>query len=242
MNRIYPCRAWALVVSMLLVATAFTAKAQDASELAEARTALLAALEGYEPGAPIDPDLAASIDAAAQRLESLVPVPDLAAEPERAQGLWVNLFSTQGVVGELDVAFMTRTLPGGGQEAGEARALTVLQELDIERGFYRNTMTMEVGPERIPMLYLATARLTVASEEPNVLGVLFREITFAPARADVTLGQLRDALGLPADTPLSIQIPITPERQASTSTVTYVDESLRINRGKDYFAVLQRVR
>jgi len=214
-----------------------------AKDVAAAKAALLVAIAETRPGAPAGPDATARIDAAAAALEAAAGAPpDLRAAPMLADGQWANLFSSQGVVGEIDLKFMTRTLPGGGSKGGTARSLTVLQELRPEERFYRNMMVMEAGEANTPFLYIATADLGISEEKPNDLEVRFKRIEFAPARADVSLDDLRAALNVPAETPLSIAVPQDPARPASISTVTYVDEDLRINRGKDYIAVLRKVR
>lgn len=205
------------------------------------REALMQALEGYTPGAPVTEAITAPIDAAARALEASAPSPDLAADPTAADGFWVSLFSSQGIVGEVPVAFMTRALPGGGVEAGAATVTAVFQELRVAERFYRNTMLMTAGPDATPILYVADADVTVDAAAPQDLQVRFVRITFAPARAGDTLAEVRAALGLPDGAPLAAEIALTPERPASTSTVTYLDDDLRVNRGRGYVAVLRRV-
>lgn len=207
--------------------------------VADARAALFTVLEGYTPGTPPDAALSARIEAAAAALERAAGPPDLQAQPGRLAGLWRTLFSSQGVFGEVDLAFMTRALPGGGASGGTAVIRQVLQDLRPAEGLYRNMMVMEVGPEALPALYFATASMQVAAQPPNGLEVSFQRIEFVPARADVGLDALRRALQLPETTPLAIEIP--PGVPASASLVSYLDDRLRINRGKDYIVVLERV-
>ncbi len=213
----------------------------SASSMSTEKAALMKALESYTPGDPVGDELLERIDAAALALEKTVAPPDLSADPAAVDGLWVNLFSSQGVVGEIDLSFMTRALPGGGKKGGKARSLAVLQELHPDQRFYRNAMTMTAGEEETPVLYLATADLGISKTASNVLEVQFHTITFAPGRADVSLEALRQALDVSQDAPLTIRLPTNTGRPPSTSTVTYLDEDLRINRGKDYIAILRKV-
>ncbi len=207
-----------------------------------ARAQLLTVLAAEPPAAVPDAATTARISAAADELERLAGTPDLRAQGARLDGVWLTRFSSQGVFGEIDVAFMTRALPGGGAPGGKARVLQVLQELQPSKGFYRNTLVLEVGAERVPVLYFATAELSISAQRPNDLEVSFRRIEFVPGRADVSIEQVRSALALAPATPLAIDVPAHPARPASVSTVTYLDESLRINRGKDYVAVLEKLR
>ncbi|MEM8981503.1 MAG: PAP/fibrillin family protein [Pseudomonadota bacterium] len=233
--------SWKQLAIIVICAGAHAATAL-ADNHADAKVDLLTALQAYEPGAPVTDSVLAAIDTAAAALEAAAEPPDLAANPAAAKGIWINRFSSQGIVGEIDLMFMTRALPGGGKPGRKANSLTVVQELDPEKRFYRNLMTMTAGEPAIPLLYIATADLGVAATAPNVLEVAFHTIAFVPARADVTLADVRAALGVAAEAPLSIDVPQDPERPPSTSTVTYLDDDLRINRGKDYIAILQRVR
>ncbi|MEM9531090.1 MAG: PAP/fibrillin family protein [Pseudomonadota bacterium] len=220
--------------------------AANLTQMSEAQVSALAGLESalaaYTPGSAISDEVRDRIDAAAAALEATASVPDLIANPDLARGIWVNRFSSQGVVGEIDLQFMTRAMPGGGQPGRKAQSLTVIQELNPDQRFYRNMMTMTAGEDDIPFLYVATADLGVSEAEPNVLEVAFHTIAFVPGRADVTHDQLRSVLGVGENAPLSIVIPLDPARPPATSTVTYLDDRFRINRGKDYVAVLERVR
>lgn len=210
--------------------------------VAAAKAALFERLAEYRPGAPASEELAARIDAAAAQLEQAAGgPPDLRANLERLSGQWVSLFSSQGVAGEIEVRFMTRALPGGGHAGGTALSQVVLQELRPAERFYRNMMTMLAGEPRIPLLHVATAFVDVAEDAPNFLEVRFRRIEFLPGRADVTLEQLRDALALPEGTPLAVDVPMDLSKPASRSEVTYLDDDLRINRGKNYVAILRKV-
>jgi len=230
-----------IAVLLLFAAWPLTAAA-DGAAVRQARAELLDVLAAYAPGAAPDEAFTARVDTAARELERAAGPPDLRVLPDRAAGLWRTLFSSQGVFGEVDLAFMTRALPGGGAAGGTARIEQVLQELRPSDGFYRNTMVMRVGPEGVPALYFATADLAIAETPPNALAVRFRRIEFVPARADIPPAVLREALGLPPDTPLALTIPRRPDVRASISKVTYLGERLRINRGDDYVAVLERVR
>ena len=219
-----------------------TAAAGDA-DVEAARVALFEVLADYDPGSVINEALRERLDDAATRLEQAAGrVPDLKAETQQVTGQWQNLFSSQGIVGEIDLSFMTRALPGGGRQGGMARSLNVTQELRPADHFYRNMMVMSVGEEQLPMLYIATAGLDISPDAPNLLEVRFKRIEFLPARADVTLAQLREALLLPPDSPLAIDVPVDRSRPGATSAVVYLDNDIRINRGKDYFAILRKIR
>lgn len=228
----------ALCLLMALPCAAHSAE----SPPAVARAALLAALTEYEPGSTPTADITARIDAAAAALERTGPAPDLNARSEQLRGQWLTRFSSQGVFGDVDVSFMTRTLPGGGASGGKAHVEQVLQELQPAKGQYRNTLVLRVGPDNLPALYFATAELGISNARSNDLEVSFRRIEFVPARVDVTPAALRAALGLGAEVPLAIDLPAMPNRPPSLSTVTYLDDGLRINRGKDYIAVLEKLR
>ncbi len=223
-------------------ALAEDAKMAEADGVAAAKAALFEALTDYRPGVPANEELTARIDAAAARLEQAAGgPPDLRANLARLSGQWVSLFSSQGVVGEIEVSFMTRALPGGGHAGGKALSQVVLQELRPAERFYRNMMVMTAGDRNIPLLHVATAFTDVAEEAPNFLQVRFRRIEFLPGRADVTLEQLRTALALPEATPLAVNVPVDLSKPAATSEVTYLDNDLRINRGKTYVAILRKV-
>lgn len=211
------------------------------AETPSEKQALLALLAEHPAGQPVSESATEAVDAAAAALERTAAPPDLTTDGAAVEGLWINLYSSQGIVGEIDLTFMTRALPGGGNRGGKARALTVLQELNPERGFYRNMMNMVTSDGQVPFLYIATADLGISKAATNNLELAFHTITFAPASAEVSLEALRRALGLADDSPLSIRLPENPERPPSTSTVTYLDDDLRINRGKDYVAILRKV-
>ncbi len=216
--------------------------AADTPARTEARAALLAALAEYRPGAAPDAAMVARIDAAAAALERTAAAPDLRDAAGLATGTWLTRFSSQGVFGDIDIAFMTRALPGGGAAGGKARVEQVLQELDPAKRFYRNTMVLTVGADALPVLYFATADFGVSQARPNDLEVSFRRIEFVAGRAGISQDVLRRALGLADTTPLAIDVPAVPGRGPSVSTVTYLDGQLRINRGKDYIAILEKVR
>ncbi len=208
----------------------------------DAKAALFEAIAAYAPGAPVTEEITASIDAAATVLEQAAgKPPQLSEMTDILNGQWASLFSSQGIVGEIDMAFMTRAHPGGGVSGGTATSHMVLQELNPEMGFYRNLMVMSAGENDTALLHLATADLEFSKDHANVLLVRFKRIEFVPASAEVTLPELREVLGLPADAHLAIDIPYDAERPASTSTVTYLDEDLRVNRGRNYIAILRKV-
>lgn len=208
----------------------------------DAKAALLEAIDAYEPGSPVTEEITARIDAAAKVLEqSAGAPPQLSGMTDILTGQWTSVFSSQGIVGEIDVSFMTRAHPGGGVNGGKAISHMVLQELNPENGFYRNMMVMSAGENDTPLLHIATADLGLAEDQPNVLEVRYKRLEFVPASADVDMAELRAVLGLPEDAHLAIDIPQSPDRPASRSTVSYLDEDLRINRGKTYIAVLRKV-
>jgi len=207
----------------------------------DAKAGLLAVIARYQPGTPPDAAIIAAVDAAAKRLEATQPVPDLLRNTALVDGMWTTLFSSQGIVGEIDVAFMTRSMPGGGAPGGKARVHNILQELRIADRFYRNMMMIDAGPAQTPIFYSATADVSVTADHPNDLAVRFTRFVFAPARADVSNDDVRQALALPAGAPLALEIPADKLPPASASTVSFVDGDIRINRGKDYIAVLRRV-
>lgn len=224
-----------LLASAALAVT--PAHAQDAE-----REGLLEVLAEYEPGSAISEDMLARVDAAASALEKVAGPVDLTANGELADGLWVTRFSSQGLVGEMPVSFMTRTLPGGGAEGGTARVEGVWQELRLEDGFYRNTMLLSAGPQEVAVFYIATAKLAVSPEAPEDLQVAFREILFAPGHQSVSPPDVRAALALGDQVPLAITIPEEAAPPPSASKVTYLDGGLRINRGTNYIAVMEKVR
>jgi hypothetical protein len=211
------------------------------TETAQAKAEFLAVIARHPPGTPPDAATAAAVAAAAAVLEATQPAPDLAAMAASLDGFWTNLFSSQGILGEVDVAFMTRSLPGGGAPGGKARVHNVLQEIRLADGFYRNMMMIDAGPEHTPIFYSATADVAVADDRVDGLAVRFRRFVFAPARADVGNDDVRRALALTDATPLAIEIPADKLPPASPSVVSYLDGDIRINRGKDYIVVLRRV-
>lgn len=214
----------------------------EADAVQQAKSALLEVLAGYEPGSQISEALKVRVSDAAAALEQAAGgPPDLLANVERVSGQWVNLFSSQGVVGEIDVSFMTRALPGGGHAGGKALSKVVLQELRPAENFYRNMMVMTAGEQDTPLLHVATAMVDIDRQSPNFLQVRFKRIEFLPGRADVTLEQLREALRLPEATPLAVNVPVDLSKPAAASEVTYLDGDLRINRGKTYIAILRKV-
>lgn len=231
------------VAAVLAVAPgAATGQGGEADAVQQAKSALLEVLAGYEPGSQISEALKVRVSDAAAALEQAAGgPPDLLANVERVSGQWVNLFSSQGVVGEIDVSFMTRALPGGGHAGGKALSKVVLQELRPAENFYRNMMVMTAGEQDTPLLHVATAMVDIDRQSPNFLQVRFKRIEFLPGRADVTLEQLREALRLPEATPLAVNVPVDLSKPAAASEVTYLDGDLRINRGKTYIAILRKV-
>lgn len=231
------------VAAVLAVAPgAATGQGGEADAVQQAKSALLEVLAGYEPGSQISEALKVRVSDAAAALEQAAGgPPDLLANVERVSGQWVNLFSSQGVVGEIDVSFMTRALPGGGHAGGKALSKVVLQELRPAENFYRNMMVMTAGERDTPLLHVATAMVDIDRQSPNFLQVRFKRIEFLPGRADVTLEQLREALRLPEATPLAVNVPVDLSKPAAASEVTYLDGDLRINRGKTYIAILRKV-
>ena len=137
---------------LLLLLLVFSAAAQAQVSTDAAKAALLEVIKEYQPGMPVTEALTAKIDAATSALENSTEAPNLQADASGADGIWINMFSSQGILGDIDVSFMTRALPGGGQSGGKATALTVLQELHPEQRFYRNMMTMITGD--VPFLYI----------------------------------------------------------------------------------------
>ena len=241
------------LLSLLLVLTMLSAcsesveeetMADKVSDIESKKSALFKVLSDYEPGAPATEELTARISSAAEKLEKAAGgPPDLRTRlnMERVTGHWVNLFSSQGVTGEIELKFMTRALPGGGVSGGTVQSQAVLQELRPEERFYRNTLIFSVGDEEIPALHIATADLGISESTPNLLEVRFKRIEFMPARAKVTQEQLRELLKLPAHESLGINVPIDLSKPAPTSAVTYLDDDLRINRGETYIAILRKV-
>lgn len=231
---------WCLT-TILLLNSINLAHAADDSAVATAKQNLLSVLEGYKSGAPISDALKAAVDAAAEDLENTQSSGvNLNSNPD-VKGIWVTLFSSQGILGTVDVSFMTRALPGGGKSGGTASIKSVSQELRPDSRFYRNMMVMTAGKDETPILYVATADLGIAADKSDDLEVLFHTIAFVPGGMDVSMPDVRAALALSEDTPLSIDIPLSLQRKASRSTVTYLDDNLRINRGKNYVAVMQKV-
>jgi|GEM_PF-6990026 len=220
-----------VTLGVLMMATAAL------SAQTEAAKADLMQLLAAQPAASV-PDAArkAEIDAAAARLEASAALPDLNVSKAEADGVWMTLYSSQGIFGKIPVAFMTRALPGGGASGGTATVEQVWQEFNLESRFYRNSMLLLAGDT--PIHYIATADVGVAAAKPNDLEVAFHDIVFAPGKAGVSNEDVRAALQLAPETPLSIKVPA---RTPSVSSVTYLDGDLRINRGKDYVAVLRKV-
>lgn len=72
-------------------------------------------------------------------------------------------------------------------------------------------------------------------------GVRFRRIEFLPARAGLTLEQLRTVLELPEGTPLAVGVPLDFSKPGAISEAAYLDDDLRINRGQGCVAMLRKV-
>lgn len=198
------------------------------------KAALLDVVRRYRPGAPVDTEHDAEVKAAAALLEADAGPPDLVEAPHLVDGVWLCLFDSRDLLHAADMARMTV----GALPSQRVPIRTTFQELRPALGFYRNTMVMEAGPERLPFNYISTAQFEIRPEARNVFQVSFTSTSFVPADARVTPEALRTALGMPAAMPLSwTQAP----RGPFPSIVTYADEALRLNRGDSYISVLQRL-
>ena len=214
-----------LAVLTPLIFLACSVPQSQAADVDDAKAALIKALSEYTLGDPITKDITASIDAAAVALEQAAgDTPKLTEMTKILTGQWESVFSSQAAH------------PGS-----KTTAHIGLQELNPEKGFYRDMTVMSAGENKTPLLHIATADLGLAKDLPNVLEVRFHRVEFVPARADVSMKHLRTVLGLPEDARLSVDISDDSNRPVSRLTVTFVDEDLRINRGNDYIAVLRKI-
>ena len=214
-----------LAVLTPLIFLACSVPQSQAADVDDAKAALIKALSEYTLGDPITKDITASIDAAAIALEQAAgDTPKLTEMTKILTGQWESVFSSQAAH------------PGS-----KTTAHIVLQELNPEKGFYRDMTVMSAGENKTPLLHIATADLGLAKDLPNVLEVRFHRVEFVPARADVSMKHLRTVLGLPEDARLSVDISDDSNRPVSRLTVTFVDEDLRINRGNDYIAVFRKI-
>jgi hypothetical protein len=225
-----------MLSTLALVASALFASALPpaAADEPDARAAMLAAVERYRPGTPVTPELDREVRAAADRLAEASRPPDLLATPEALDGVWLCLYDSRGLLHEAGLRIMSGTRYPDARIP--ARATT--QELSLREGFYRNLVALAAGPGRLPVLYQATARVTVEREAPNVLRVAFSRLDFVPLDAAQGPDDVRRALGLQPDAALSITVANAP---SSSSEVVYLEDNLRVNRGADYVSILQRL-
>jgi hypothetical protein len=198
------------------------------------KQALLEVIAGYEPGTMVTPRLDEAVKAAALLLENQTPVPDLLANPALVDGVWLCVFDSRDLLHQANLAVMT----GGILPAQMIPILTTFQELRPALNFYRNTMVMRAGPEALLFNYISTAEFVVTPDAPNVFQVSFTTTSMVPADASISPDDLRDALGMAPNTPLSFG---GPPRGPFPSIVTYADRDLRINRGDTYISVLRRL-
>ena len=189
------------------------------------KAALLDVVAEYEPGTPVTPEMDAKVSEAARALEEAAGAVDLKAQADVLDGLWLSLYDTRNLHYQVDLKFMS----GGIFPEKMVPVRMTTQELRPGEGFYRNTMIMEAGDESVPFHYIATADFGVNADEANVVDVSFETFEFVPSDARYSTEDLRAALGLTADTPLVLNMPagIPP----ANSTVTYMDDDLRVNRG-----------
>jgi hypothetical protein len=202
---------------------------------AEARARLLATIAEYAPGTRVAPELDARVRAAADQLEATAAgPPDIKANPALVDGMWICLFDSRDLLHEAGMRIMS----GGLYPEARIPALSTIQVLTPAKNYYRNVVLLAAGPQRIPVIYDATAQLGFDDQATNVFRVKFERLAFLPADARHGEADVRRALGLPDGAALVIDVPPGP---ASPSTVTYLDEELRINRGKGYIAVMRRL-
>lgn len=199
------------------------------------KAALLAATAAYTPGRAVTKNEDEAVKAAAAALEACVPAPDLRADAMALDGVWLCVFDTR------DLLFATGDMARMTNNALPAQIIpirTTFQELRPAAGFYRNTMVMEAGEARLTFLYQSTATFAIAPDAGNRLQVSFVSTALVPACARTSPQMLREALRAPPSMPLSWT---TPPIGPFPSTVSYLDEDLRINRGADYISVLRRL-
>jgi hypothetical protein len=220
-------------VTLALAANAAESTAMD--KLQSAKSDLLAAIATHPSDRPVTPEIDATIKARALELETLAGVPNVAAEPALVEGIWICIYDTRDLLNAAGMKIMS----GGQYPDARIPARATIQELHPARGLYRNTVALQAGPNKIAVNYEATATLAIEPATPNVFRVKFEQLAFIPTDARYSQDDVRAALGLAAGAPLVIKVPPGP---ASPSEVSYVDADLRINRGKTYISVLQRLR
>lgn len=192
----------------------------------------------YQPGSAVTSDVDEAVKAAAALLEQGAGVPDLVSNPALVAGCWQLRFDSRNLLHE--TTNMDR-MSGGLLPKQTIPIHNTFQELRAPTaqtdGFYRNTMVME--KDGVGFLYISTASFTVAADAPNVFQVMFSGTSFVPLHAKDGPAAVRKALGMPNHMPMDhvAQTPMGP----FPSIVTYCDESLRINRGADYIAVMERI-
>lgn len=215
---------WGALALSLLVAWEPAHSADDAT-LEALKAQLLDVVAEYEPGTPVTPEMDAKVSDAARSLEEAVGTIDLNAQAKTLDGMWLSLYDTRNLQYQVDLKFMS----GGIFPEKMVPVRMTTQELRPEEGFYRNTMIMEAGDAKVSFHYIATAEFGVNADIANVVDVSFQTFEFVPSDAHYSTEDLRAALGLTQDTPLVLTMPagIPP----ANSTVTYLDNDLRINRG-----------
>jgi hypothetical protein len=226
----------ALALPLILVWA--PAHSADAAALAELKSQLYAIVAEYEPGTPVTPEMDAKVSEAAKALEEAAGVPDLNAQATTLDGTWLNIYDTRNLAYQVNLKFMS----GGVFPDTLVPVRMTTQELRPSAGFYRNTMIMEAGAEKVPFHYIATAGLGVNADKANVVDVSFKSFEFVPSDARYSGDDLRAALQLEPDTPLVLTMP--EGGPPSNSIVTYLDDELRINRGATtpYIAVMKKLK
>ncbi|MEO0411045.1 MAG: PAP/fibrillin family protein [Pseudomonadota bacterium] len=202
------------------------------------KAALLDVIAGnYAPGTAVTPEVDDAVKAAAAKLEEAAGPPDLVANPTLVNGIWQLRFDSRDL---LHASGDMSRMSGGLLPEQTIPILNTFQELygpeGGEPGFYRNTMVMEQNG--VGFLYQSTASFVVETSAPNVFQVSFHTTSFVPLKASAGAAALRKTLAMPGHMPLHhVQ---SPAIGPFPSLVTYCDDTLRINRGADYIAVLER--
>ncbi len=226
------------VLALPLVVASEVAHSSDEATPEALKAQLLDVVAEYEPGTPITPEMDAKVSKAARALEEVAGAVDLNAQSDSLDGMWLSLYDTRNLHYQVDLKFMS----GGVFPEKLVPVRMTTQELRPGVGFYRNTMIMQAGEAKVPFHYLATAQFGVNADTANVVDVSFQTFEFVPSDAHHSTDDLRAALGLAADTPLVLTMPdgIPP----ANSTVTYLDNDLRINRGTTtpYVAVNRKLK
>jgi hypothetical protein len=207
------------------------------SPISDAKAKLLAAIARYTPGTAVTPDVDDAVKAAGADLEALAGVPNVVANPSLVDGQWRCLFDSRNLLHTVSRAMMTN----GAAADAPVSALQTTQELRPAEKLYRNMVFLAAGPERLPVLYVSSGVLGFDPSMPNMFQISFVGQDFIAGDARMSGADVRAALGLPDDFALSSRFPA---RGPFPSEVSYVDEDLRINRGKlgnPYIAVLQRI-